>query len=142
MTYKRTLYGWIHRKEGLLKRITYVLQLVTMVTFHRTMGWDFFCFVSFFWTNIPTPFSGSGNRESDHFSDRAFSFFCFFFFLAGAHQRSENLKRCCYIFFPNQKAKCYHSNMTMLEMSICIADIKVEFFYFLPRVGALGEQPC
>lgn len=32
--------------------------------------------------------------------------------------------------------------MTMLEMSICIAHIKVEFSYFLPRVGDVGEQPC
>lgn len=77
--------------------------------------------------------------ESDHFYDR---FFFFFLFLQVLNGDLRTPKCCCYIFFPNQKAKCYHSNMTMLEMSICIAHIKVEFSYFLPRVGDVGEQPC
>lgn len=148
MTYKRTLYGWIHRKEGLLKRITYVLQLVTMVTFQRTMGWNFFCFLflSFGPTSQHYLQVQKTKRVIISMTDIFIFFlfvFLFFFFLQVLTRGLRTLKCCCYIFFPNQKAKCYHSNMTMLEMSICIAHIKVElfFFYFLPRVGALGEQP-
>lgn len=65
--------------------------------------------------------------------------FFFFLFLQVLTGGLRTPKCCCYIFLPNQKGKCYHSNMTMLEMSICIAHIKVEFSYFLSRVGASGE---
>jgi len=65
-----------------------------------------------------------------------FFLFFFFFSLQVLTGGLRTPKCCCYIFFPNQKAKCYHSNMTMLEMSICIAHIKVEVFLFPSQGGS------
>lgn len=109
-----------------------------MVTFHRSMGWDFlFCFYHLD-QHLNVIFRSRKQRVIISMTD----FFFFFLFLQVLNGDLRTPKCCCYIFFPNQKAKCYHSNMTMLEMSICIAHIKVEFSYFLPRVGDVGEQPC
>lgn len=120
-----------------MERITYVLWPITMATFHRNMIQIYIIYIvdiyyTYIYTCIPHTHSRIHTRTLDqhHFQVQEIEKnFCDNSFLQVFTGGLRTLKCCCYVysFLPIQKAKCYHSNRTMLKDVYFAQHIKSRF---------------